>query len=266
MGKFDGYLLLSDFDGTLAHIEHTLLPDGTKIQKSVISQENCDAIRYFQSEGGLFTLATGRQPEHVEKWKAQVVPNTYISSLNGAYLYDAATKQVLFSRPMDEGYIEVAQSILSACPALTEIRFTALSDCFVIKQNQPILLPNGEPLYKMVFITPEEYSDEYSQRIALLLDDRYTSMRSWMSGIEVQTRGTGKGDSIARMKAALGERARVAVAVGDFENDVDMIRAADIGYAVENAVPILKEAADRITVSNRESAIAKIIEELGQDC
>ena len=41
-----------------------------------------------------------------------------------------------------------------------------------------------------------------------------------------------------------------------------MLAAADIGYAVANAVPITKASADRLTVSVRESAIARIIDEL----
>lgn len=266
MGKFDGYLLLSDFDGTLAHTEKEILPDGTKISKKAVSKENRDAIRYFQSEGGLFTLATGRQPEHVAQWAEEIRPNTYISALNGAYLYDADTNEILFSRPMDAGFVEIAQKVFSACPLLTEVRFTMLNDSTVIKPNEPLILPHNEPIYKLVFITPKENSDEYYAKVRALMGDDYLCMRSWINGIEVQTKGTGKGDSIARMKAALGERARIAVAVGDYENDLDMIRAADVGYAVDNAVPVLKESADRITVSYRESAIAKIIEDLEREC
>ena len=266
MGKFDGYLLLSDFDGTLAHDEKEFLPDGTKIYRKTISQENCDAIRYFQSEGGLFTLATGRQPVHVAQWAEEIRPNTYISSLNGAYLYDAGTGEVLFSRPMDEGFVEIVREVFSACPLLKEVRFTMLNDSTVIRPDEPLILPHNEPIYKLVFITPKELSDEYYAKVRAIVGEGYLCMRSWLNGIEVQMRDTGKGDSIARMKAALGERARVAVAVGDYENDLDMIRAADIGYAVENAVPSLKEAADRVTVSFRESAIAKIIEELEREC
>jgi len=50
--------------------------------------------------------------------------------------------------------------------------------------------------------------------------------------------------------------------VGDFENDIDMIKAADIGYAVGNATDDVKKIADRITVSNDKAAIARIIEEI----
>ena len=55
--KFKGYLLCSDCDGTLTYGEE------------VLSEENVKAIKYFQKEGGIFTLATGRFPEYADKFK-----------------------------------------------------------------------------------------------------------------------------------------------------------------------------------------------------
>ena len=52
------------------------------------------------------------------------------------------------------------------------------------------------------------------------------------------------------------------VCVGDYENDIEMIKEADIGYAVGNAIDEVKAIADRITVSVNDAAIARIIEEL----
>ncbi|MBQ8439701.1 MAG: HAD hydrolase family protein, partial [Clostridia bacterium] len=122
------------------------------------------------------------------------------------------------------------------------------------------------PVYKMVFYAPQEQSEEYTQRIASLLDDRFISMRSWINGIEVQMKGTGKGDAIGHLKKRLGDAARIVVAVGDYENDISMVREADIGYAMENAIPALKAVADRQTAKDNESAIAKIIADLEREC
>ena len=52
------------------------------------------------------------------------------------------------------------------------------------------------------------------------------------------------------------------IAVGDYYNDINMVREAGLGIAVANAAPALKEVADLITVSNDEHALAKIIEDL----
>ena len=44
-----------------------------------------------------------------------------------------------------------------------------------------------------------------------------------------------------------------------------MIKVADIGYAVGNAVPPLKAVADRVTVDCRDHALAHMIGELEKE-
>ena len=73
MGKFDGLLLMSDFDSTLAW-------------KGTISPENCEAIRYFQSEGGLFSIASGRYRHWLLQWQDFILPNTWCAMINGAVI------------------------------------------------------------------------------------------------------------------------------------------------------------------------------------
>ena len=54
----------------------------------------------------------------------------------------------------------------------------------------------------------------------------------------------------------------MTIAVGDNENDISMIKEAKIGIAVGNALDIVKESADLVTVTNDENAIAEIIYDL----
>ena len=57
MGKFDGVLLLSDFDNTLVYTEDALLSGG---RLPPLNSANREAIHYFMAEGGIFSVATGR--------------------------------------------------------------------------------------------------------------------------------------------------------------------------------------------------------------
>ena len=54
------------------------------------------------------------------------------------------------------------------------------------------------------------------------------------------------------------------MAFGDGENDISMLRVADISYAVGNAVPAVKAVAMRQTIPCGEGAIAQIIQELAE--
>ena len=66
MGKFDGYLICTDLDGTLLRKDKS------------VSKENLEAIEYFKNEGGKFTFITGRMPFYAGDISNLIKPNTPI--------------------------------------------------------------------------------------------------------------------------------------------------------------------------------------------
>ena len=88
----------------------------------------------------------------------------------------------------------------------------------------------------------------------------YIAVRSWDKSLEIMKRENAKGKAIRRVAEKIG--ATLVVGVGDYENDLEMLKDADLSYAVENAIDSVKDAADKITVHAKDSAIAKIIYEL----
>ena len=208
MGKYDGYLLCTDFDGTFA------LP-GTKL-----SEENLAAIRRFQAEGGLFTIASGRQPQFLRELVGPFEANAPIIAMNGTMICDEHSFAVIKDYPVGEEIL----------PVLDEIADLDLCDNLIL------------------------WNERWGKR--------FTGSRSWPTGFEIQGKEGGKGAALQWIRRYLGERVRITVGVGDFENDISLIRDADIGYAVANAIPEAKAAADRVTVAHTEHAIAAIIEEL----
>ena len=51
------------------------------------------------------------------------------------------------------------------------------------------------------------------------------------------------------------------ISFGDDVNDVEMVAEAGLGVAMANAVPEVRAAADRVTVSNEEDGVAVVLEE-----
>ena len=76
MGKFDGVMIVSDFDDTFFPESH------------VLPEANRQAVAYFQSEGGIFTIATGRARTTFRRYVALANPNAPVILANGAQLYD----------------------------------------------------------------------------------------------------------------------------------------------------------------------------------
>ena len=250
MGKYDGFLLITDFDGTIAI-------------NGNVSEENCAAIRKFQAEGGIYTVASGRQPEWLAKFEKFFKCNTYAVLMNGTVIYDTENKRDIKLSPLDENIYGFAHKIFDACPNIPYFRVHTYESYYDVKPGEDFPTETREqPIYKIIFRAPTENSDEYLAKITKLAEGKYYISRSWVNGIELQALGTSKGDAVRFFKKLYGEKIHTVIAAGDYENDVEMLKAADIGYAVGNAQPRVKAAADRITVPCSEHAIVKIIKEI----
>jgi HAD superfamily hydrolase (TIGR01484 family) len=83
MGKFSGYLLVSDLDGTLFGENHT------------IPENNIKAINYFIENGGYFTVATGRGIVACEMLIKSLPKNAPGILFNGAVLYDFNKEEII---------------------------------------------------------------------------------------------------------------------------------------------------------------------------
>ena len=78
--------------------------------------------------------------------------------------------------------------------------------------------------------------------------------------LEILPAENSKGKSLERLCEIIGIPTENAVAVGDYENDIEMLEAAGISAAVDNAQESLKQKADVILPSCEENAIAHLIE------
>ena len=251
MGKYDGILIMSDWDGTLCRDES-------------VTPENCEAIRHFQAEGGLFTVCSGRINTHFDRFRHFVIPNAPICAYNGALIVDTDGK-ILYESFVGEDILYMARDLLargvfSRLNTYTKENgrpVTCSADDFIESFEKYM----GMHHYKLVFVgDSEEQTLRGRDYIEGVLPEGYIAARSWATGLEILRSSATKDKAALFLKSYTG--ARLLVAAGDFENDAQMLSAADIGYAVANAVPVTKAAADRITVSVTESAIAAIIGEL----
>ena len=77
--------------------------------------------------------------------------------------------------------------------------------------------------------------------------------------IDFVSKNGGKGEALRKVAALLNVPMEKTIAMGDHQNDVSMLKAAGLGIAVANAREEVKKAADYVTVSNDEDAVAEII-------
>ena len=69
-----------------------------------------------------------------------------------------------------------------------------------------------------------------------------------------------KGTALTQLCETLGYKAENAMAFGDADNDLAMIKAAGLGVAMANGFDSVKEAATVVTLTNQEDGVARLVE------
>ena len=122
MGKFDGVLLVSDYDDTLYN------------SRLEVSAGNRSAIEYFIGEGGRFTVATGRAHDTFTPQiaKERIPFNAPVILSNGSSIYDYAQEKYLHRSMLnDQAPIHMA-AVMAAIP---EMGFESYHDGSVCVHN-----------------------------------------------------------------------------------------------------------------------------------
>lgn len=257
-------LLISDLDGTLLTSSHQ------------ISEENVAAIRKFEEQGGLFTLATGRTEQAVAIYIEQLNLRTPLILYNGAKIYCPLTHTILYEKTIviEQSFWDYLMSQLSDELVLLvyrngEVYTPHRSELLERHERKDGVVckdfPDGtedQSITKLLLIanTPSDLLkiEQKAEEVGLIAEIVY-SERNYLEILPFQA---SKGHSLLELLQLLPNKNLSTFAVGDNLNDLTLIREANHGYAVENAHPLLKTHANNITVHHDEHAIAEIINEL----
>lgn len=263
MNKFKGILICTDLDGTLLKNDKT------------ISKENIEAIEYFKANGGFFTFVTGRMPSFASDMNKAIKPNAPVGCVNGAALYDYASPKYVWTAKMDERAEELISFIDKNFPDVG-IQINTYYKTYFCKENgvmenfrKLVGVPNlvcdyrgfKEPLAKIV-LGSESDETILSLEKALKnhpLANEFEFVRPERVLYDILPKNSNKGMALMKLAEHLKIDKRKTVAIGDYNNDIPMIKRAAVGIAVSNASEETQEAADFITVSNEENAIARVI-------
>ena len=264
MKKFQDILICTDLDGTLL-----------KNDKS-ITKENLDAIARFQEGGGYFTFITGRMPCFCHGIYDTLRPNAPVGCINGGGLYDYEREEYIWATTLPREAGLLVDYALEKLPHIG-VQLNTLDKIYFHRDNviqqwfrKITGVPNlvrewqeiDEPFAKFVFGIADEAELFYLLDLLRSHPDapKYDFVRSEKTLCEILPKGIHKGTALSHLCEYLKIPMSRTIAIGDYNNDIGMIQTAGIGVAVANALPEVKAAADYITVSNEENAIARVIE------
>ena len=273
MGKFDGMLLVSDFDNTLIFTEPFL---GGKKTAPTMPPRNLEALEYFMAEGGRFAVATGRSLAAYRKASAMVPSNAPAVVNNGGLLYDFQRDETVLALYLPEDSWQDAAHLAEKFPDLT------IETCDRVERVQ-VLRPiqwndnhaqlSGKPYEVMDHIGPEVFSAPLFKVLlvgepAMLLElrayvqelgweERYEFIFSSDNLLEMTAKGANKGAMVRYLKELY--RCDKIFCAGDHLNDLPMLDLADRAFCPANSKPEVLTSGATVVCHCSEGAMADII-------
>ncbi len=264
--SIDKVLLITDMDGTF-------LP-----ASKIPGEKSLAAVDKLMAAGGKFSIATGRSLQASQQYFDRVRVNCPIIMCNGGMVYDLHEKKQIYDVYLPESAREITRRILAdnpdvgcECLPIEGVYVPQMTDmerahCGICKVTPHICQVDEIPRnwYKVLFAQTEERLHEIIDYVEENIKADHPEIDFVVSApvyYEMLPMNISKGSALKEMRRACNMEDYTIVAVGDYNNDIEMLEAADVGICPSNAVPDVKAAANVcLKQSCEEDAIAAAVE------
>lgn len=256
--------------------------DGTLIGPSLaIDERNRAAIARLAAAGSTIVLASGRLFSAARPFATELRLPGPIIVLNGAAIYDAASGARLNAVPMQPPIALRAYDVLKSAGFHLQLYFgdtlyldeldSRAQAYLSLSRIQPVMVEDLRPLLdgappgdvgpmKVLAIDTPARVAEWVPKLGAELGDAALVFRSQPEFLEVTDPGANKGRAIDWLAASMGLSIADIAAIGDADNDVSMLRAAGHSFAVSNATPAARAAAQRVVASQERCGVAEALD------
>ncbi|RSK56004.1 Cof-type HAD-IIB family hydrolase [Bacillus canaveralius] len=258
------WCIISDLDGTL-------LDSNQRISKDVISR-----IQSFERAGGKFTFATGRSLDSVLPYINEVGINTPVILYNGAMIYEPMASEFIYARFLESNEINDIVSLFLKIRNQYNVSLLAFDHegAYFLEESTFIHKQLIKDSITAQYTTIDELLTKQLVKIMLIGNQEeihelkmiysiFTPINSEPELLEFIAKGVNKGVAVKVLMQHLEIPTHKLVAVGDNENDIEMIQTAGLGISVKNAIPNFKAVSHYVTQkTNNEQALIEVIEKI----
>lgn len=260
----DYKLVAVDLDRTLLHTDGTISPY-TK-----------EMVKKCRDAGVGFTLATGRMYCSAQPFAESLHLDLPLITYQGALVKDLNGK-VISSLHLDADLaLQVEEYLRQTGAHYTiysdeDMYFSTFGQLFLDYAHhigvKPKMVPQRMGQLEVtqfgVFAEPETIRI-IKRQIDHVFQGKVKTVVSGGHFLEICHPMAKKSHGLQQLAEQMGIRQEEIVAVGDNNNDLDMIEYAGLGVAVDNALPAVKHIANHITTSNDDDGVARLLREVLQ--
>ncbi len=259
--------------------------DGTLLDSSGrVPERNRNALREAamvrgERGGVVIALASGRMTDCITPFADALGLDCHIIAYNGgmARRCEAEGRQVVFHRPLEARY---GSELIDFCRDRYMLNF--YDDDKLYAQGAPELrrfagiysdqtgavynfvgdlgpFADRDPT-KLILITDPPERDRLYDEWAARRGEETTIVKTNPEYLEFLNRDTDKGVALMALGETLGFSRDEIMALGDGDNDAQMLAAAGLGIAMANASPLSKRSAQLVSeLTNDECAVAEAL-------
>ncbi len=259
-------LIALDLDGTLLN------------SKKEIPSDNLQALLEAQEKGLKIIIASGRTVQGMRHIAEELNLKQYggfLICFNGGLIMNYQTGEIIFQKLLDAQYLPY----LYECSKKYGFQILSYKDGQIVAENsedkyvQYISFANRMPILKVehfldvvnfpepkcLIVGDPEPLHKLELEMSTHLDGKMNILRSDPFILELLPYGIDKSKGLSNLLEKTGITREELIACGDGYNDLEMIRYAGLGVAMDNAQPAVKEVADYITCSNEDSGVAEVL-------
>lgn len=259
-------LIAIDMDGTLLNSAHQITQN---VQKALN-----DAI----DSGIKIVLCTGRPLKAIYPYVEQLDlsdKEDYVISLNGTLVQKTNTQEIVYSHQLKRtdlnrlNYIRKGYQVNLTYFDETHYFYTGeKTDRLMFDANilgmEPVHLeiadiPEETIIYKAMYVGEPSEIDRLAREIPEDIKQNFYPIRSLPYIFEILPKKANKGDALIGLVETLGIPIENVMAIGDGENDIDLMNAVVESVAMGNATDTIKAAAKHQTKSNEEDGVSYAI-------
>ncbi|MCI8442705.1 MAG: HAD-IIB family hydrolase [Provencibacterium sp.] len=270
MPKLSELLLCSDIDGTALRRSEGVPP------------RNIEAVRRFTSLGGRFTFATGRVPYMVREAAEHFAINAPIIAANGAMLCEPGSLRVLEEHKITQGVHEAARELVALfdgraaviiddgdfyCPVSASEKSRQIAYTHPMVHTDPCKIEEAPNSCHKILILAENPEQTAGLREEMeIFSGRFGVVVSGERLVELIPQEVDKGRGLLAVARRLGIRMENTVAIGDNENDFELLQAAAFSAAPADAAPAVRARVNRVLCCCMDGALGMLIDELIERC
>lgn len=261
-------LVAFDMDGTLLN------------SKKQISAGTSKAIQDAVAAGKMVALSTGRCLPELYEFLEDLKGVRYLICVSGGYIYDTEQKGFVYSNPIPYEMVKKILEIAQEEDCMVHI----LSDLSIVERRAVENLEHYHmgvyrPLYERVTTMVDQIERYYeSQRpeaaklnlyhsdvkarentMRRLSELNIESVRSEITSAECSNKGVTKGTGLRRLCEHLSIPIEETIAVGDADNDLEILKTAGLSIAMGNAKEHVKAVCDVVVADNDHDGCAEVI-------